>query len=131
MHNATAIITGSANQWPNTPCIMLWIDVTFRGLENSYNINLPHQSTNNTVFCASLLWPFLFVSRFREMDNYFSIDNNLRTRLKEIFDNNVKFEVIPYIDLRQTYLQMICYTKKKGNFQLAISKKQSANSKKQ
>ena len=35
-HNATAITTGSANQRPNTPCIRLWIDVTFRGLENSY-----------------------------------------------------------------------------------------------
>ena len=36
VHNATAITTGSVNQRPNTPCIMLWIDVTFRGLENSY-----------------------------------------------------------------------------------------------
>ena len=35
MHNATAITTGSANQRPNTPCIRLWIDVTFRGLEDS------------------------------------------------------------------------------------------------
>ena len=26
----------SANQRPNTPCIRLWIDVTFRGLEDSY-----------------------------------------------------------------------------------------------
>ena len=38
MHNATAIITGSANQRPNTPCIRLWIDVTFRGLEHSYSV---------------------------------------------------------------------------------------------
>ena len=36
MHNATAITTGSANQRPNTPCIRLWIAVTFRGLEDSY-----------------------------------------------------------------------------------------------
>ena len=36
MHNATAITTGSANQRSNTPCISLWIDVTFRGLEDSY-----------------------------------------------------------------------------------------------
>ena len=36
MHNATAITTGSANQRPNTPCIMLWIDVTIRRLEDSY-----------------------------------------------------------------------------------------------
>ena len=36
MHNATAITTGSANQRPNSPCISLWIDVTFRGLEDSY-----------------------------------------------------------------------------------------------
>ena len=36
MHNATAITTGSANQRPNnTPCISLWIDFTFRGLEDS------------------------------------------------------------------------------------------------
>ena len=34
--NATAINTGSANQRPNTPCIRLWIDITFRGLEDSY-----------------------------------------------------------------------------------------------
>ena len=38
MHNATAITTGSANQRPNTPCIRLWIDVTFRGLEDSYYV---------------------------------------------------------------------------------------------
>ena len=37
VHNATAITTGSANQRPNTPCIRLWIDVTFRGLEDSYS----------------------------------------------------------------------------------------------
>ena len=36
MPNAMAITTGSANQWPNTLCIRLWIDVTFRGLEDSY-----------------------------------------------------------------------------------------------
>ena len=36
VHNATAITTGSANQRPNTPCIRLWIDVTFWGLEDSY-----------------------------------------------------------------------------------------------
>ena len=41
MHNATAVhvTTGSANQRPNTPCIRLWIDVTFRGLEHSYCVN--------------------------------------------------------------------------------------------
>ena len=38
MHNAMAITTGSANQRPNTPCIRLWIDVTFRGLEDSYTV---------------------------------------------------------------------------------------------
>ena len=37
MHNATAITTGSANQRSNTLCIRLWIDVTFRGLEDSYS----------------------------------------------------------------------------------------------
>ena len=36
MHNVTAITTGSENQQPNTPCIRLWIDFTFRGLEDSY-----------------------------------------------------------------------------------------------
>ena len=36
MHNATAITTSSATQRPNTPCIMLRIDVTFPGLEDSY-----------------------------------------------------------------------------------------------
>ena len=40
MHNATAITTGSANQRPNTPCIRLWIDVTFRGLEDSYMLKV-------------------------------------------------------------------------------------------
>ena len=38
MHNATAITTGSVNQRPNTLCIRLWIDVTFRGLEDSYSL---------------------------------------------------------------------------------------------
>ena len=37
MHNATAITTGSANQRLNAPCIRLWIDVTFQGLENYSN----------------------------------------------------------------------------------------------
>ena len=32
-----AITTGSANQRPNTPCIRLWIDVTFQGLKDSYS----------------------------------------------------------------------------------------------
>ena len=27
MHNATAIMTGSANQRPNTPCVRMLIDV--------------------------------------------------------------------------------------------------------
>ena len=36
VHNAMAITTGSANQRTNTPCIRLWIDVTFWGLDNSY-----------------------------------------------------------------------------------------------
>ena len=53
------------------------------------------------------------------MRDYFSIDNN------------VTFQVNPCFDLRQTYLQMIGYTKKKGNFQLAMSKKQLKNSKTQ
>ena len=39
MHYATAITTSSANQRPNTPCIWLWIDVTFRGHEHSYSHN--------------------------------------------------------------------------------------------
>ena len=38
MHNATEITTGSANKRPNTPCIRLLIDVTFRGLEDSYSV---------------------------------------------------------------------------------------------
>ena len=38
MHYAMAITTGSANQRPNILCIRLWIDVTFRGLENSYTV---------------------------------------------------------------------------------------------
>ena len=40
MHKATVITTGSANQRPNTPCIRLWIDVIFRGLEDSYCVVL-------------------------------------------------------------------------------------------
>ena len=36
MHNAKPITTGSANQRSITPSIRLWIDVTFRGLEDSY-----------------------------------------------------------------------------------------------
>ena len=37
VHNATTITAGSANQCPNTLCIRLWIDVTFRALKNSYS----------------------------------------------------------------------------------------------
>ena len=32
MHNAMAIMTGSANQRSNTLCIRLWIDIIFPGL---------------------------------------------------------------------------------------------------
>ena len=46
------------------------------------------------------------------MRNFFSIDNN------------VKFGVIPDIDLRQSYLQMIGYAKKKKQF--SVSNKQKA-----
>ena len=53
------------------------------------------------------------------MRNYFFIDNN------------VKFDITSYIALRQTYLQMIGYTMKKRNFQLAKIKKQLTNSKTQ
>ena len=60
------------------------------------------------TFCLLLI---SFAHRNVEMRNYFSIDYN------------VKFEAIPYIDLRQTYLRMIGYNKKKAifNYQLAIS----------
>ena len=37
MQTATAINTGSANYLLNPPFIRLWIDVTFRGPENSYS----------------------------------------------------------------------------------------------
>ena len=42
MNKATAITTGSASQRPNTPCIRLWIDLTFPGLKNyrNYVLNL-------------------------------------------------------------------------------------------
>ena len=42
VHYATAITTGSASQRPNTLCtsIWMWIDVTFRGIENSYSQTL-------------------------------------------------------------------------------------------
>ena len=54
MHNATAITTGSANQRPNTPCIRLWIDVTFRGLEDSYRTTWTSMNTfSRTTRC---LW---------------------------------------------------------------------------
>ena len=46
MHNATVITTGSANQRPNTPCIRLWIDVTFRGLEDSYWYTILHSGSS-------------------------------------------------------------------------------------
>ena len=53
MHNATAITTGTANQRPNTPCIRLWIDVTFRGLEDSYmtEIQVRRMGGNQATFC--------------------------------------------------------------------------------
>ena len=49
MHNATAITTGSANKRPNTPCVRLWIDVTFRGLEDSLYIGIIFNSPNYDV----------------------------------------------------------------------------------
>ena len=49
VHNATAITTGSANQRPNTPCIRLWIDVTFRGPEHSYS-PMPGFNTVMVIF---------------------------------------------------------------------------------
>ena len=50
MHNATAITTGSANQRPNTPCIRLWIDVTFRGPEDCYYTWLADFATLQVLF---------------------------------------------------------------------------------
>ena len=43
--------TGSANQRPNTPCIRLWIDVTCRGLENSY-MRLYYLSGTEIIFLS-------------------------------------------------------------------------------
>ena len=57
MHNATAITTGSANQRSNTPCIRLWIDVTFRGLEDSYIFILFLQF----LFVLLSLFVYLFI----------------------------------------------------------------------
>ena len=54
-----------------------------------------------SAFCLLLI---LFAHQNVEMRNFFFIDNN------------VKFEVIPYIDLRQAYLQMIGYANKKAIF---------------
>ena len=49
-------MTGSANQRPNTPCIQLWIDVTFRGLENSYtNKNLLEMGMHICVLHLNIL----------------------------------------------------------------------------
>ena len=55
MHNATAITTGSANQWPNTPCIRLWIDVTFQGLEDSYRNETCLDTDNKVVSSVALV----------------------------------------------------------------------------
>ena len=64
MHNATAITTGSANQRPNTPCIWLWIEVTFRGLEDSYSKTPSHPFSRyvNLVLILTLptiLWKYI------------------------------------------------------------------------
>ena len=50
MHNATAVTTGSANQRPNTPCIGLWIDVTFRVLEHSYMLSFSWTDNSLKVY---------------------------------------------------------------------------------
>ena len=56
MHNATVITTGSANQRPNTPCIRLWIDVTFRGLEDSYTETAPKQRNSRVNTQTAPKW---------------------------------------------------------------------------
>ena len=53
MHNATAITTGSANQRSNTPCIRLWIDVTFRGVENSF---IFYHNYKTFSYCVNAGW---------------------------------------------------------------------------
>ena len=62
-HLQLAITTGSANQWSNTPCIRLWIDVTFRGLEDSYMHDHAHflvcTYTRIHTFITSALSGFL------------------------------------------------------------------------
>ena len=68
MHNATAITTGSANQRPNTPCIRLWIDVTFRGLENSYIFKTRAVSNKPEKYgCLSMPWRWWSYSGCRGM----------------------------------------------------------------
>ena len=57
MHNATAITIGSANQRPNTPCIRLWIDVTFRGLEDSIVCTMQSATTDLRTCTCSLIHP--------------------------------------------------------------------------
>ena len=70
-----------------------------------------------SCFLLISFWKLLisFAHRNVEMRSYFFIGNN------------VNFEEIPYIDLRQTYMQMIGFTKKISK--LSISNKQKAISK--
>ena len=49
MHTATAIMTGSANQRPNTPCVQ---DVNWRRGLISYLINTPRKSTNSVSYSS-------------------------------------------------------------------------------
>ena len=60
--DVTAIIpitTGSANQRPNTPCIRLWIDVTFHAfqrVENSYYEFVYHSYHGCFFACITHAW---------------------------------------------------------------------------
>ena len=89
MLNATAITTGSANQRPNTPCIRLWIDVTFRGLEDSYCFICGRQRAavaRYQMICLVLwnimlsifirLWPGLYMKVYLQNLNLVSLDGS-------------------------------------------------------
>ena len=73
--NVLVMQASSANQRPNTPCIRLWIDVTFRGLEHSY--------TNRTVDI-----PIWRICKLEKLDSFLHMRERGEKRGRERKEEN-------------------------------------------
>ena len=126
MHNATTITTGSANQRPNTSFIRLWVDVTFRGVENSYckcriQSTVINKKQPKTLFLrkakrVSLLFYYIF---YFPMEEPFQPYTVIKTRGWIIQSSIILSTLITFIAIDIYYSISDC--KKIRNYKLQFS----------